>query len=113
MRSGVRAVFSTANYHEGAVGFLHALLLKDWLWETELEKIFVSGSRIDWSSGKVVHFNMGNNKVLGLVNARNQRSGIADQETVLLSQMIRWAATETYWKLLCIPTSSKMTSIVI
>lgn len=69
MRSGVRAVFSTANYHEGAVGFLHALLLKDWLRETELEKIFVSGSRIDWSSGKVVHFNMGNNKVFGLVNA--------------------------------------------
>ena len=67
--SGVRAVFSTANYHEGAVGFLHALLLKDWLRETELKKILVSGSRIDWSSGNVVHFNMGNNKVVALVDA--------------------------------------------
>jgi hypothetical protein len=28
IRCGIRAVFSTTNYYEGAVGFLHALLLK-------------------------------------------------------------------------------------
>ena len=66
--SGVRAVFSTTNYHEGAVGFLHALLLKGWIREAELEKISVSGSRIDWSSEIVSHFNMGSNKVIGLVD---------------------------------------------
>ena len=69
IHTGVRAVFSTTNYHEGAVGFLHALLLKGWIRETELEKISVSGSRIDWSSGIVSHFNMGSNKVIGLVDA--------------------------------------------
>jgi hypothetical protein len=68
IRSGVRAVFSTANYHDGAVGFLRALLLKGWIRQTELEHIFVSGSRIDWSSGNVTHFNMGSNKVIGLVD---------------------------------------------
>ena len=68
IRCGIRAVFSTTNYYEGAVGFLHALLLKGWIGETELEKILVSGSRIDWSSGIVIHFNMGSNKVIGLVD---------------------------------------------
>lgn len=69
IRSGVRAVFSTTNYNEGAVGFLHALLLKGWIRETELENIFVSGSRIDWSSGIVLHFNMGSNKIIGVMDA--------------------------------------------
>ncbi len=69
IRSGVRAVFSTANYHEGAVGFVRALLRKGWLQETEVEKIVVSGSRIDWSSSDISHFNMGNNKVIGLMDA--------------------------------------------
>jgi hypothetical protein len=69
LRNGHRAVFATTNYHEGAVGFLHALLVKGWIRETELEKIFVSGSRIDWSSRSVIHFNMGSNKVTGLVDA--------------------------------------------
>jgi hypothetical protein len=67
-QSGVRAALSTTNYHEGAVGFLRALLLKGWIQETELEKIIVSGSRIDWSSRTVAHFNMGSNKVIGLMD---------------------------------------------
>ena len=50
VRGGAAAVFSTTNYHEGAVGFLSALHLKGWISQTELKKIFVSGSRIDWSS---------------------------------------------------------------
>jgi hypothetical protein len=69
IRSGVGAVFSTTNYHEGAVGFLHALWQKGWIQEAELEKICLSGSRIDWSSRIVVHFNMGSNKVVGLADA--------------------------------------------
>jgi hypothetical protein len=47
VRGGAAAVFSTTNYHEGAVGFLLALHLKGWIRQTELKKIFVSGSRID------------------------------------------------------------------
>ena len=69
IRSGVGAVFSTTNYHEGAVGFLHALLQKGWIQQAELEKICLSGSRIDWSSRLVIHFNMRSNKVIGLVDA--------------------------------------------
>jgi hypothetical protein len=69
IRSGVGAVFSTTNYHEGAVGFLHALWQKGWIQQAELEKICLSGSRIDWSSTTVIHFNMGSNKVIGLVDA--------------------------------------------
>ena len=69
IRSGVGAVFSTTNYHEGAVGFLHALWQKGWIQQAELEKICLSGSRIDWSSRTVIHFNMGSNKVIGLVDA--------------------------------------------
>jgi hypothetical protein len=68
IRSRVGAVFSTTNYHEGAVGFLRALYLKGWIRQTELEQILVSGSRIDWNSKIVVHFNMGSNKVIGLVD---------------------------------------------
>ena len=66
-RSG--AVFSTTNYHEGAVGFLLALHLRGWIDEAELKTIVVSGSKIDWSSRSVVHFNMGHNKVMGLLDA--------------------------------------------
>jgi hypothetical protein len=69
MRGGAGAVFSTTNYHEGAVGFLHALRQKGWIQQTELEKICLCGSRIDWSSRIVVHFNMGRNKVIGLADA--------------------------------------------
>ena len=69
VRGGTGAVFSTTNYHEGAVGFLLALHLKGWIRQTDLKKIFVSGSRIDWSSRTVSHFNMGSNKVTGLVDA--------------------------------------------
>ena len=69
VRAGSGAVFSTTNYHEGAVGFLHALHLRGWISQTELKRIVVSGSRIDWSSRTVVHFNMGRNKVIGLVDA--------------------------------------------
>jgi hypothetical protein len=42
---------------------------KGWIEEAELEKIRLSGSRIDWSSRTVVHFNMGSNKVVGLADA--------------------------------------------
>jgi hypothetical protein len=69
IRSGVGVVFSTTNYHEGAVGFLHALWQKGWIQQGELEKICLSASRIDWSSRIVAHFNMGSNKVIGLVDA--------------------------------------------
>lgn len=69
IRSGIGAVFSTTNYHEGAVGFLDALRQKDWIQQAELEKICLSGSRIDWSSRLVTHFNMGSNKVIGLEDA--------------------------------------------
>jgi hypothetical protein len=69
IHNGVGAVFSTTNYHEGAVGFLHALRQKGWIQQTELEKICLSGSRIDWNSRIVVHFNMGSNKVIGLADA--------------------------------------------
>lgn len=69
IHDGHRAVFATTNYHEGAVGFLNALLAKGCIRDTELEKIFVSGSRIDWNSKSVIHFNMGRNKVIGLVDA--------------------------------------------
>lgn len=69
IRSGVGAVFSTTNYHEGAVGFLHALWEKGWIQQAELEKICLSGSRIDWNSRIVIHFNMSSNKVNGLMDA--------------------------------------------
>ena len=67
--AGSGAIFSTTNYHQGAVGFLLALHQRGWISQTELTSIVVSGSRIDWSSRTVVHFNMGRNKVIGLVDA--------------------------------------------
>jgi hypothetical protein len=69
LRAGNGAVFSTTNYHEGAVGFLLALQRRGWIDQTELKSVNISGSRIDWSSGTVVHFNMGGNKVIGLADA--------------------------------------------
>ena len=69
LSAGIGAVFSTTNYHEGAVGFLLALHHRGWINQTELKRIVVSGSRIDWSSRTVVHFNMGRNKVIGLMDA--------------------------------------------
>jgi len=68
VRAGSGAVFSTTNYHEGAVGFLLALHRSGWISRTEMKKIVVSGSRIDWRSRTVVHFNMGRNKVIGLAD---------------------------------------------
>ena len=69
LRTGRTAVLSTTNYHEGAVGFLLALNLRGWIDEAELKTIVVSGSKIDWSSRSLVHFNMGRNKVMGLLDA--------------------------------------------
>ena len=69
LRTGRTAVLSTTNYHEGAVGFLLALHLRGWIDEAELKTIVVSGSKIDWSSRSLVHFNMGRNKVMGLLDA--------------------------------------------
>ena len=69
LSAGIGAVFSTTNYHEGAVGFLLALHHRGWINQPELKSIVVSGSRIDWSSRTVVHFNMGRNKVIGLMDA--------------------------------------------
>ena len=66
VRGGVRAVLSTTNYHEGAVGFLIALHLKGWIRRAESENIVVVGSKIDWNSRAVIHFNLGRNKVIGL-----------------------------------------------
>ena len=83
MRSGVRAVFSTANYHEGAVGFLHALLLKDWLRETELEKdlrIWFA-NRLELWKGCSFQYGQQQSPWPGKC-LRNQRSGIADQDTL-------------------------------
>jgi hypothetical protein len=45
------------------------LHLKGWISQTELKKIFVSGSRIDWNSRAIIHFNMGSNKVTGVADA--------------------------------------------
>jgi hypothetical protein len=69
VRAGIGAVFSTTNYHEGAVEFLRALHRRGWISPTELKSIVVSGSRIDWSSRTVVHFNLGRNKVRGVADA--------------------------------------------
>jgi hypothetical protein len=69
VRAGSKAVFSTTNYHEGAVEFLRALHRRGWISQTELKSIVVSGSRIDWRSRTVVHFNMGRNKVRGLADS--------------------------------------------
>jgi hypothetical protein len=69
IRSGAKAVLSTTNYQEGAVGFLNALREKGWIEQAELEHISLSGSRIDWNSRVVTHFNMGSSKVIGLMDA--------------------------------------------
>src|SRR5262245_35669039 len=69
MRAGSGAIFSTTNYHEGAFAFLRALHLRGWISQTELNSIVVSGSKIDWSTRTVIHFNMGSNKVVGLMEA--------------------------------------------
>jgi hypothetical protein len=66
LRRGVAAVFSTTNYQAGALGFLAALQSKGMIRQADSEKIFVSGSNIDWRSRSVTHFNMGGNKVIGI-----------------------------------------------
>ena len=83
IRSGVRAVFSTANYHEGAVGFLHALLLKDWLRETEVEKDFRIwfANRLElWECCSFQYGQQQSHWPGGCL--RNQQSGIAGQDTL-------------------------------
>ena len=113
VRTGSRAVFSTTNYHEGAVEFLRALHRRGWISQTELKSIVVSGSRIDWSSRTVVHFNMGHNKVRGVADAL----GISKEA---VKAKIDYAFADdplgsdgSCWKLRRIPMSLRMKNIAI
>jgi hypothetical protein len=62
-----QVVLSTANYLEGGKAFADALVEAGWLNQEHRSSITVSGTRVDWDSLSVDHFNMADMKVKGLM----------------------------------------------
>ena len=67
--AGFRIVFSTTNYGEGAEAFLEILVEHGLVTEHHQDKIIPSGSIIDWSTRSITHFNMGEDKNVGVSKA--------------------------------------------
>lgn len=66
--AGFQVVFSTTNYWEGAEAFLEILAERNLVKDSHKDKIFCSGSMIDWKIRSIIHFNMGKDKVIGISN---------------------------------------------
>jgi hypothetical protein len=63
IEKGFYVIFSTTNYYESGLGFLDALVNCNQIEKNSINSILVSGSRIDWKSKKIIHFNMGECKI--------------------------------------------------
>lgn len=64
--SGMRCIISTANYIEGARGFVDALVMRQLLTKKLAKQIEFSGTKIDWARATVIHMNADANKILDL-----------------------------------------------
>ncbi|NEQ82780.1 MAG: hypothetical protein F6K26_21815 [Moorea sp. SIO2I5] len=64
-------VFSTTNYREGAEAFVEILVESALLKDYHQEQIITSGTIVDWQMGAVTHFNMGEDKNIGISKALN------------------------------------------
>ncbi|GGA23915.1 hypothetical protein [Okeania sp. KiyG1] len=67
--TGFQIVLSTTNYNEGAEAFLEELVNHNLLSTEHQSKIFVSGSIINWETQSLLHFNMGQDKIVGISKA--------------------------------------------
>lgn len=63
INKGFLVILSTANYLEACVGFLKAIIECSLVEKNYLNRIIVSGSRVNWKNKKLVHFNICNNKI--------------------------------------------------
>lgn len=66
LRAGTACVISTAGDESGAAGFVDGLVNCKLLSEELANKIFISGTRMNWNSLTVVHMNSGALKLRGL-----------------------------------------------
>ena len=78
---GYKIVLSTANYMEGGQAFVDALIQAEWLNSEERSSITVSGTRVNWDTFSVDHFNMAEMKIKGLMatlqtNEKNIRNRV-------------------------------------
>lgn len=64
--AGVTPIFATANYVEGAISFVAALVEQGFLAASEAKKIVLSGTDIDWATRDIRHFNMAEKKIEGI-----------------------------------------------
>jgi hypothetical protein len=75
-----QVVLSTANYIEGGKAFADALVDAGWLNPEHRSSITVSGTRVDWDTLSVDHFNMAEMKVKGLMaTLRMDENNIRDR----------------------------------
>lgn len=64
-------IFSTTNYYDAGLGFLDALVECNLIEKNSINNICVSGSKIDWENKKIIHFNMGDNKIKDICKQLN------------------------------------------
>ena len=72
---GFVCVLSTGSYEDGALGFLDALIAARKLSPAQANQVLVSGATIDWQTRKVLHHNVGDNKIAGLVQTLKENPG--------------------------------------
>ena len=66
--AGFQVVLSTTNYCEGAEAFLEILVEYGLVKDYHQDQIMVSGSIVDWETWVITHFNMGEDKNVGISN---------------------------------------------
>jgi hydroxymethylpyrimidine pyrophosphatase-like HAD family hydrolase len=64
-------IFSTTNYDEGGLGFVEALVESEFVSKDDADKIYISGSAINWRHKTIDHFNLGADKVTGICRLLN------------------------------------------
>ena len=64
--AGFQIVFSTTNYCEGAEAFLEILVEHGLVKDYHQDQIITSGSIVDWETCTITHFNMGEDKNVGI-----------------------------------------------
>ncbi len=65
---GIKIIFSTTNYQEGALGFIDSLIKHQLISQQDAEIITITGSQINWQTQSIDHFNMAEGKVFGIIN---------------------------------------------
>ena len=69
IEAGFQIIFATTNYIEGAEAFLEILVEHGLVRTSHQAQIITSGSIVNWSKCSITHFNMGEDKKVGVSKA--------------------------------------------